>query len=94
MGIRAVHKRKRDELKRVKKSFASSIMSMKRKTNMKDNARELKNAYLREWRKKNKDKVKEHNRRYWEKKASQLEGETDGRLHQNVQKNKGVLGVE
>lgn len=36
---------------------------------MSEDAREKKNAYLREWRKKNKDKVKEINKRYWEKKA-------------------------
>lgn len=37
--------------------------------NTKDDAiRKAKNEYLREWRKKNKDKVKEIERRYWEKK--------------------------
>ena len=36
---------------------------------MSEEAREKKNAYLREWRKKNKDKIKEINKRYWEKKA-------------------------
>ena len=35
---------------------------------MSEEAREKKNAYLREWRKRNKDKVKEINKRYWEKK--------------------------
>ncbi|MFW2490941.1 hypothetical protein ACN077_20600 [Clostridium chromiireducens] len=36
---------------------------------MTNEAREKRNAYLREWRKKNKDKIKEINKRYWEKKA-------------------------
>lgn len=36
---------------------------------MSEEAREKRNAYLREWRKKNKDKVKEINKRYWEKKT-------------------------
>lgn len=39
-----------------------------------DAAKEAKRAYFREWRKKNPDKVKEQNRRYWEKKAAQAEG--------------------
>lgn len=32
-------------------------------------AREVRNAYLREWRAKNKDKVKKINKRYWENRA-------------------------
>lgn len=36
-----------------------------------DEARARKNAYLREWRKKNPDKVKEISNRYWERKAEQ-----------------------
>ena len=34
-----------------------------------DEAREARNRYLREYRARNKEKVKEINRRYWEKKA-------------------------
>lgn len=37
-----------------------------------DAAREIKNKYLREWRKKNPDKVKAANARYWEKKAAEM----------------------
>lgn len=33
--------------------------------------REIKNEYAREWRRKNKDKVKEINDRYWLKKAKE-----------------------
>lgn len=36
---------------------------------MTDEAREARNAYMREWRKKNKDKVKAARERHWEKKA-------------------------
>lgn len=36
---------------------------------MNDKAREERNAYLREWRKKNKDKVKKYNDDYWERKV-------------------------
>ncbi len=33
--------------------------------------REVQREYYREWRRKNPDKVREKNRRYWEKKAAQ-----------------------
>lgn len=36
-----------------------------------DKAREKRNQYAREYRKKNKDKIAEYNRRYWEKKAQE-----------------------
>lgn len=32
-------------------------------------ARQARNAYAREYRKKNRDKIREYNRRYWEKQA-------------------------
>ena len=37
---------------------------------IKEKARELKNAYQREWRAKNRDKVRQSNTRYWMKKAA------------------------
>lgn len=37
--------------------------------NMSNEARELRNKYLREWRKKNKEKVEKHRHDYWERKA-------------------------
>ncbi len=39
-----------------------------------DAARATRNAYHREWRAKNRDKVKAINARYWEKKAQQAAG--------------------
>ena len=33
-------------------------------------AREKRNAYMRKWRSKNKDKVRKYNKRYWEKQGS------------------------
>ena len=39
---------------------------------------EAKRAYMREWRRKNPDKVREINRRYWEKKAAQMQ-ESEGK---------------
>ena len=40
---------------------------------MNDKAREERNAYLRAWRKKNKDKVKKYNATYWENKVCKEE---------------------
>lgn len=37
---------------------------------MDDKAKEIKREYMREWRKRNKDKVKAAQNRYWEKKAA------------------------
>ncbi|OUO13139.1 hypothetical protein B5F94_10740 [Flavonifractor sp. An4] len=45
-----------------------------------EQARAARAAYFREWRKKNPDKVRESNRRYWERRAQKLqasEGRTD-----------------
>ena len=39
------------------------------KEQLEEEARKERNAYLRKWRKENKDKVKKYNKRYWEKKA-------------------------
>ena len=36
-------------------------------------AREAKNAYAREWRARNKDRVREYNASYWQRKAEQNE---------------------
>lgn len=36
-------------------------------------AREAQRAYMREWRRKNPDRVKAKNKRYWEKKAQQMQ---------------------
>ena len=38
-------------------------------------AKEMRRQYLREWRKKNPDKVKQYNREYWERKAAQMKKE-------------------
>ena len=40
---------------------------------MSEAAREARNAYKREWAKKNPDKVKAATRRYWERKAQEAE---------------------
>lgn len=42
-------------------------------TDLAEKAREERNRYHREWRAKNKEKVKEINRRYWQKKAKEAE---------------------
>lgn len=42
---------------------------------MSEEARQAYNAYMREWRKKNKDKAKAAQQRYWEKKNKELRKE-------------------
>lgn len=44
-----------------------------------ETAAEVRKEYYREWRRKNKDKVKKHNQNYWERKAK-------ARLQDNAQK--------
>ncbi len=41
------------------------------KKTLEQKAREAQRDYQRQWRKRNPDKVREKNRRYWEKKAQQ-----------------------
>lgn len=43
---------------------------MKGESHMDEKAREARREYLREWRKRNPDKVRENNRRYWERRAA------------------------
>ena len=40
------------------------------KNSLEELAREERREYFRQWRSKNKDKVRESNRRYWEKRAA------------------------
>ncbi|MCC2430692.1 hypothetical protein LKL81_26125 [Bacillus paranthracis] len=35
-------------------------------------SKEVRNAYMRQWRAKNKDKVKQYHETYWEKKAKEM----------------------
>jgi hypothetical protein len=49
-----------------------AIAGIKRKhqnSGLSEQAREARAAYFREWKSKNKDKVREYNRRFWERKA-------------------------
>jgi hypothetical protein len=48
---------------------------MTSKKEMSEAAREARRTYMREWRRKNKDKTQEHTRRYWEKKAQDAQDE-------------------
>lgn len=43
--------------------------------NAANQAREARNAYARAWRAKNRDKVKQYNETYWQKKAAAQNGE-------------------
>lgn len=46
---------------------------------MDDIARAARNEYYRQWRAKNPEKVAETNRRYWLRKAAQMQAETETR---------------
>lgn len=45
-----------------------------------DQARAVQRQYLREWRRKNPDKVKAYNRRYWERRAEKTAVEKGGEV--------------
>ncbi len=47
---------------------------------MNDAARKAKNAYQREWRKRNREKVKMHNERYWTKQGEEMACRDGGRI--------------
>lgn len=42
---------------------------------MDEQARKVQREYLREWRKRNPDKVRESNRKYWQRRAARLAAE-------------------
>lgn len=42
------------------------------------------NAYIKAWRKAHPDKVREHNRRYWEKKAARMQSEAEQQADQTA----------
>jgi len=44
-----------------------------------DKAKELRNEYQRRYRRKNPDKLRKYNQRYWEKKAEQITPEQEAR---------------
>jgi hypothetical protein len=50
------------------------LQDVTRRKNMSEAAREARNAYKREWAKRNPDKVRDATRRYWERKAQAQEG--------------------
>lgn len=45
---------------------------MEKNNNIEEVARNIRNQKIREWRARNKEKVKEANKRYWEKKAREF----------------------
>lgn len=55
-------------IKTVKKHIKGDV-----KMTLSPEAREARNRYLREWRKKNPNKVKEHQANYWERQAEKYE---------------------
>lgn len=59
-------------------------MNAKHGKDLKLRAREIRNEYMRQYRKKNPDKVREINKRYWERKAEREQEEQEDE-HQNDQ---------
>lgn len=57
--------------------------------NMTDAAREARNAYRRQWAAAHPDKVREWQRRYWEKKAQQAEAEALAQEADDIQEGGG-----
>jgi len=49
---------------------------------MNEQARELRNAYQRAYRRKNPEKLRQYNARYWEKKAAQITPERQAKILQ------------
>jgi len=54
---------------------------------MTEQAREARRAYKREWNRKNRDKVKAAQERYWNKKAAEGTAETDDRTGREARQN-------
>ncbi|WP_168353954.1 hypothetical protein [Clostridium perfringens] len=52
---------------------------------MNDKAREERNAYMRAWRKKNKDRVKEYNSSYWERKSKLREKRNSNEITSSIE---------
>lgn len=48
-----------------------------RRKNVDEKAREAQREYLREWRRKNPDRVRESNRRYWQRRAARMAAEKE-----------------
>ncbi len=49
----------------------------------KDKAAELRREYQKQWRAKNKERVREYNRRFWEKRAEKQRKDTDKAAQEN-----------
>lgn len=50
---------------------------------MDEQARKAQREYLREWRKRNPDRVKEANRKYWQRRAARLAAEKEAVKHED-----------
>lgn len=51
---------------------------------MTDQAREARRIYKREWNRRNKEKVAEHQRRYWERKAAKMAAATQEESEEHI----------
>ncbi len=73
------HKRKNQNpvaLCDILEATISDLINLQTEVNgMNEKAKQARNAYKREWNRKNRDKVKKHQEAYWEKKAREAEAE-------------------
>lgn len=59
------------------RGFVKEKKNERSKGKLDEQARRAQREYLREWRRRNPDRVKEANRRYWEKRAARLASEKE-----------------
>lgn len=50
---------------------------------MDEKAREAQRAYMREWRRRNREKVAANNRRYWERRAQKMAEQSESKTEAN-----------
>ena len=62
----------------IKRNKRTGVFFVEEKVKLSDDALKVRNEYARKWRIENRDKMREYQRRYWEKKAKEAEGKKDG----------------
>lgn len=58
-------------------------MDFQNQKRLDEQARTARAEYFREWRRKNPDKVRENNRKYWQRRAARLAAEKEAAKHED-----------